>query len=157
MVEDVTGDFRSLLSPKIAAAIQALEILRTHFERATISAAIGEISEALVKDYTGSQFSKRGARGHDLVDAKGIRTEVKGRLIADYGSSLQFNFRTHTRSAHRAYSLAWSDAPSLTIAHVFRVSVPELCERWGRADSRYCARTTLGKLMAASKEVPPSG
>lgn len=150
MVEELTEQFLRTANPKDLAAIESIELMKSHFSDGTISAAIGEMSEKLVCSFTFSKKSQRNSWGHDLVDTEGLRIEVKGRLIDEWKDKAQFNFRTHTRTnAHWAYCLAWIRDPKVSLENVFRLPVVELCELWGRDTGLYCARTTLGKLKSA--------
>ena len=160
MIEDVTADLRREQKKDLRAALGALAILKEHFGRETMSAALGEISERLVARYAKATRIDRGGRGHDLVDSNARKIEVKSRLPGKWGDSRQFNFGKHTSSAHIVYCIAWDDVPSLSISHAIRITVRELKRRWGRTNGNYCARVNLRQLkgaLASSKiKVRPS-
>lgn len=150
-VNDVTQQFSQQLSDDLAAAINGLSILRQHFGRETISAAIGEVSERLVARMVDGQRTPRGSFGHDLRLPDGQLIEVKARLADRYGDGVQFNFGRHTVSTTAAYCLAWRDdeVGTVRLDAAYRVDTVDLLEHWGCNQPKYCARTTLGKLRAA--------
>ena len=74
---------------------------------------MGELSERLISLYTGAERRKRGSKGHDLIGPENERIEVKGRIISNWGDTLQFNFGKHTAAANIAYCVAWNGAPQL--------------------------------------------
>ena len=147
-VKDITAHLQRELRSDIRAALRALETLKQHFGRETVSAAIGEISEVLVAKFTRAERVKRGGRGHDLVDRYGGLIEVKARLPGDWGDSRQYNFGKHSARASEVFCIAWSDNP-LAVSHAFRLPISVLRKRWGRQAGRYCARVNLRQLKAA--------
>ncbi|MSP88795.1 MAG: hypothetical protein EXQ92_08300 [Alphaproteobacteria bacterium] len=158
MVNDVTAEVRSNLGCELNEALAALAALPKYFKSATLSAAIGDVSEELVARHTKAKRKKRGS-AYDLIGPKEERIEAKSRFQApDRGrgpESLQFNFKQSKKSAQVAFCLYWvaDEGAPPRLEQVFRVSVDELIRRWRQSKtSKYCARTTLKKLRDAAQE-----
>lgn len=156
MVSNVTSKFRTRLSSELSGTIDALVTLAKHFGRETQSAALGEVSERLVAEYTGARRQPKGTKGHDLIKGDQL-IEVKSRLIDHWGDDLQFNFGQHTVKAHIAYCLAWriDEVRRPVLEYVFEVGVPVLVGNWGTPMQKgYSARTTLRSLKKAALGKP---
>jgi hypothetical protein len=150
MVVDETERLRNVFDSEDFSEMRvALAHLSKHFSRETRSIAIGEASECLVALYLGAERIRRNTPGYDLQINNQL-IEVKARLIANYGNTLQFNFRSNTARASHAFCLAWTwlDECNPVIVSAFSLTVPFLLEHWRRPNQPlYCARTTLGQLI----------
>src|SRR4051812_18331299 len=98
MISCETANLRAAITPRINEALDALLSLQDIFSNETMSYAIGEVSEQLVKAYTGGERTKRANRGHDLT--VGVeKIEVKARFVGKYKEDVvHFNFGLHSRS-----------------------------------------------------------
>jgi hypothetical protein len=70
VIEDTTADLKTKLGGDISATLRALQSLESHFDRETISAALGEISEKLIEKFTDSDRMPRGNKGFDIISKK---------------------------------------------------------------------------------------
>ncbi len=98
-----------------------------------------------------------GNKGYDVEDAEKRKIEIKSRSLSKYGTSLKFDFGKHTEDADIVYCIAWDDTTAnASIYSAYSMPVKDLCDAWGGDHlSQHSARTTLGKLEAASKTNRP--
>jgi hypothetical protein len=155
MISDVTNSIRELMTGDVQNAIDALAVLEQHFGRETMSTAIGELSERLIEKYLNGTRTSRGKQGHDLILPNGNLVEIKSRFLAHYADTLQFNFGRHTERATTVFCVAWvgGNGEKPRLEQVLHLPVQYLMAKWGTPNqTRYCARTSLGKLKAAAQQ-----
>jgi hypothetical protein len=151
MIQNVTIQLNEILATDdmIRRALKIISACEL-FGRETKSAALGEISEHVVARMVGGSRCDNGNKGFDVIDATGLKIEVKSRMPGIWGDGLMFDFRRHTQNAEKVFCICWSArADDFSIAEAYCVQVKELISRWGTpGQQKFCARTTLKKLRS---------
>jgi hypothetical protein len=148
-LEDVTRQLIGELSENLAVQLELLPKLRNLFGEATASAALGELSELLVMQFTGAQRpARRNNPGYDLE--LGEETiEVKSRDISEWNEALKFDFRSGSANTTTAFCIVWKwDGNTPKIEQAFRAPVRFLIDKWGSKQKGYSVRTSLRWLRS---------
>jgi hypothetical protein len=157
-LEDVTHQALECLARHFGDQTRVLKALLRHFDRELPSAAIAELSERLVAEMLGATRAPRGTRGYDLSHPALGKIEVKARITDEWGKAAQFNLRTGSAEATRAYLLAWETQGGIpALQQAIMAPMDLLKKHFARGAPDYCVRTNWGrvkKLLPATDGKP---